>query len=58
MDKYKINYIYSDDNNIDDIFVKVLSKELKKYLMTYKDKKIEKMSSCTCLTLEERKEFK
>lgn len=34
MDKYKINYIYSEDNNIDDIFIKVLNKELKKYITT------------------------
>lgn len=31
MDKYKVNYIYNDEGNIDDIFIKVLNKELKKY---------------------------
>ena len=26
MDKYKINYIYNDKNDINDIFIKVLNK--------------------------------
>ena len=33
MDKYKINYIFSNDQNICDIFIKVLTKELKKYIL-------------------------
>ena len=31
MDKYKINYIFSIDQDINDIFIKVLNKEIKKY---------------------------
>lgn len=30
MKNYKINIIYSDINNIDDIFIKVLEKEIQK----------------------------
>jgi len=33
MDKYKINYIYSENNDLNDIFIKVLNKEIKKYLI-------------------------
>lgn len=40
MDKYKINYIYNENNNINDIFIKVLDKDLKKYIqMICKNKK-------------------
>lgn len=56
MDKYKINYIFSDDKDINDIFVKVLNKELKKYLVVYKDKKSEEILSCTCLTQDKGKD--
>lgn len=56
MDKYKINYIYSENNNINDIFIKVLNKEIKKYIiMICKNKKCEVPSSCTYLSLERRK---
>lgn len=42
MDKYKINYIYNENNDINDIFIKVLNKELKKYiLMICKNEKYE-----------------
>ena len=54
MDKYKINYIFSKEKDINDIFIKVLNKELKKYiLMICKNKKYEVPSSCTFLSLEE-----
>lgn len=53
MDKYKINYIYAENNDINDIFIKVLNKELKKYIqMICKNKKCEVSSSCTYLSLE------
>ncbi len=32
MDKYKINYIYNESQNINDIFIKVLTKEIQKYI--------------------------
>lgn len=53
MDKYKINYIYNENNDINDIFIKVLNKELRKYIqMICKNKKFEVPSSCTYLSLE------
>ncbi len=53
MDKYKINYIYNENNDINDVFIKVLNKELKKYIvMSCKNKKCEVPSSCTYLSLE------
>lgn len=53
MGKYKINYIFSGDKDINDIFIKVLNKELKKYMqMICKNKKCEVPSSCTYLSLE------
>lgn len=53
MDKYKINYIYNENNDINDIFIKVLNKELKKYIqMICKNKKCG-VSSCTRFSLEE-----
>lgn len=56
MDKYKINYIYNENNDINDVFIKVLNKELKKYIvMSCKNKKCEAPSSCTYLSLEEGK---
>lgn len=51
MDKYKINYIFSKEKDINDIFIKGLNKELKKYiLMICKNKKCEVSSSCTYLS--------
>ena len=47
MDKYKINYIFSKEKDINDIFIKVLNRELKKYILM-----ISKKSSCTYLALE------
>ncbi len=53
MDKYKISYIFSGEKDINDIFIKVLNKEIKKYiLMICKNKKYELPSSCTYLSLE------
>lgn len=46
MDKYTINYIYNENNDINDIFVSVLKKELKKYIQVIcKNKKCEVPSS-------------
>ena len=32
MEKYKINYIYDENNDINDIFIKVLNKEIRKHI--------------------------
>lgn len=51
MDKYKINYIYNENNDINDIFIKVLNQEFKKYIeMICKDRQSE-LSSCMRLSL-------
>ena len=51
MDKYKINYIFNEDKDINDLLIKVLNKELKKYIpMIKKKKKCEIPSSCTYLS--------
>lgn len=51
MDKYNINYIFERENDINEIFVRVLKKELKKFiLMICKNKKCEVPSSCTYLS--------
>lgn len=51
MDKYKINYIYNENNDINDIFMRVLKKEIKKYIqMICKNKKEEVSSSCNYLS--------
>ncbi len=48
MDKYKINYTYDENNDINDIFIKVLNREIKKYIITIcRNKKCEVPSSCT-----------
>lgn len=53
MDKYKINYIFIDDRDINDILINVLNKELKKYIhLICKEKQIEVPSSCTYLSIE------
>lgn len=53
MDKYNIKYIFNEEKDINDIFIKVLNKELKKYIQTIcKNKKCEVPSSCTYLSLE------
>lgn len=56
MDKYKINYIFNEEKDINDILINVLNKELKKYIqMICKNKKCEVPSSCTRFSLEEGK---
>lgn len=56
MTKYNINYIFERENDINEIFVRVLKKELKKYiLMICKNKKCEVPSLCTYLSQERRK---
>ncbi len=53
MDKYKINYIFEKEQDINDIVIKVLNIELKKYIQAIcKNKKCEVPSSCTYLSLE------
>lgn len=53
MDKYKINFIFNNENDINDILINVLNKELKKYIqMICKNKKREVTSSYTYLSLE------
>ena len=46
MDKYKINYIFNSENDINDILISVLNKELKKHIETFlKNRKYELSSS-------------
>ncbi|MBQ4263181.1 MAG: hypothetical protein IJB83_02915 [Bacilli bacterium] len=53
MDKYKINYIFNEEKDINDILIIVLNKKLKKYIqMICKNDKSEVASSCTYLSLE------
>lgn len=53
MDKYKIHYIFHEKNDMNDIFINVLNKELKKFILSNcKDKKRENSSSNNCLNLE------
>ena len=53
MDKYKINYIFNEGKDINDILINVLNKELKKYIQKIcKNDKKEVTSSCTYLSLE------
>ena len=56
MDKYKINFIFNNENDINDILINVLNKELKKYIqMICKNDKREITSSYTRFSLEESK---
>ena len=56
MDKYKINYIFNEDKDINDLLIKILNKELKKYInMICKNKKYGVPSSCTYLSQERSK---
>ena len=50
MSQYKINTIYNSKENINDIFIKVLLKELQRIC---KNKKMMISSSCTYLSLKE-----
>ena len=53
MDKYKINFIFNNEKDINDILINVLNKELKKYIqIVCKNDKREVTSSCTYLSLE------
>lgn len=52
MDKYKIHYIYDEANDINDILIKVLNKELKKYIEVICKSEKSGVSSCTYLSLE------
>ena len=53
MDKYKINFIFNKEKDINDILINVLNKELKKYIqMICKNDKGEVTSSCAYLSLE------
>ena len=53
MDKYKINFIFNNEKDINDILINVLNKELKKYVqMICKNYKREETSSCTRFSLE------
>ena len=55
MNKYKINFIYSKETIINDIFTKVLKKELKKYVeMICKNDKKKVTSTCTYLSLQDK----
>ena len=46
MGKYKINYIINEDNDINNIFIKALNKELKKHITVIsKNEKCERLSS-------------
>ena len=52
MDKYKINFIFNNEKDINDILINILNRELKKYIqMICKEKQIE-ASSCAYLSLE------
>lgn len=53
MDKYKINFIFNNEKDINAILINVLNKELKKYIqMICKKDKAELPSSCTYLSQE------
>lgn len=53
MDKYKINFIFNNEKDINDILIDVLNKELKKYIqMICKNDKRKITSSYTYLSLE------
>lgn len=52
MDKYKINFIFNNEKDINNILINVLNKELKKHIqMICKNDKKEVTSSCTYLSL-------
>lgn len=56
MDKYKINFIFNNEKDINDILINVLNKELKRYIQTIcKSNKREVTSSCVYLSLERGK---
>ena len=50
-----MKYIFNEEKDINDILIKVLNKELKKYIQTIcKNKKCEVPSSCTYLSLQDK----
>ena len=55
MDKYKINFIFNNEKNINDIIIKTLNKELKKYIQSiYKNKKHKVTSPCMQFSLKNK----
>ena len=53
MDKYNINFIFNNENDINDILINILDRELKKYIQKIcKNDKREVTSSCTRFSLE------
>ena len=56
MEKCKINYIFSEEKDINDILTSVLNKELKKYIqMICKNKKSEVLLPCVSCSRENAK---
>ena len=54
MNEYKINIVYNNELNINDIFIKVLKREIEIYLVSIcKERKEELTSSSTYLSLKE-----
>lgn len=55
MIKYKINFIYGEDSDINDIFTKVLECEIKKYIKNTCEKNKEELTSnSTYLSLQNK----
>lgn len=55
MVKYKINFICDNNKDINEIFIKVLKKDLKKFLkMLCNDSNNEVTSTCTYLSLQDK----
>lgn len=51
MKKYKINYIFDEESDVNDILIRVLNRELKKYIeIICKDKQKEISTLCTYLS--------
>jgi len=55
MDKHKINYIFSEKEDINEVFIKVLKKELRKYIEMICNSKKNGLTSCPNSSLEEVK---
>mgnify|MGYP001625764410 FL=1 len=45
MDKYEINYFFNEDNNLNDLLIKVLNQELKQYFEKINNIKKNKIAS-------------
>ena len=52
MDKYKIDFIFNEDKDINDILINVLNKELKKYIQMICKNNKRKVTSCKQFSLE------